>query len=297
MLLALALSPLCAWAAQPDGGEAPDEVVRTTSVNTPYSRAQSLDLSIPFGLSSLPYQPDGFTATEMGPPFRLGYEADFFIRRVMIILNTNLFFARYEVAPIVDFRARFGVNLRVLDLIAGLEFTDQQALHGPFSSSSFDTAIWSPSIEIYFPSYRLELDSKRPFRIGLGIRLIGLSNVDLAQYEGLTTQLQHSDSSVESVLADYLFRSGLKISGGLDFYSLGSAAIASKEFALGISAQDRTREWVKAAYEEGSWEPYVGVSHVEAPADALAIAYQAPFLNDDYQLDPWVLSVGTKWKF
>ena len=250
-----------------------------------------MSLEIPFALQRASALPIGFTSDSLLEPFNLvvAYRREAPPRHPVFVLEGNASFPRYSIAPAWGITPGMTMGIKSFVFWLAMDLQDQKTVSkAPFGGSQFDTWIASLLAQVRY--------SARPWlTIGIDGRYASFGKTQIANLEGLETDIDHQATLILSPWVAAELPLELKLKAQLDFEELGSTAIASKEFALGIESQTVTRLGLSVSRRFGSFGAEVRYYWVTGFRDATELSYQAPFYYRDYLLSPQTLTLGVSW--
>ncbi len=253
----------------------------------------SLTLELPLLYQRLPAMPWGFGGDSLLEPFDLVfvYDREPPEHRVVLEFGANASFPRYSATPALGITPGISMIVKPLRLYAGLDLQDQRTVSKPpFQGSQFDTWIWSVLASARYPALPW-------LNVGIDGRYAVFLKTQLADLEGLETDVDHQNTLILSPWVEVLAPFGILARAQLDFDQLGAVAIASKEFALGIQSQTVERLVLSLSKTFGEWGVNARYAWVSGYRDAIELTYQAPFYYRDYLLSPQTFSLGVTWYF
>jgi hypothetical protein len=256
----------------------------------------TVELDIPFSLQKLDATLDGFTDTQVEPPFNLGYAFHLGLgknHRWALLAKAHLSWIRYELAPIFGIASGMEVSFSKFKIRGSLFFEDQKTIQKTFySNSPFNILYFGPEVQA-----TLQATPALTFGITARIFLFSSEDTQLAYLEGFSTEIRHEETFVISPEVSFEPFENFETNARLDIYELGATAIASKEFAFGMPTRTVTRWNISATYPLWKFKVRGRYSLVTDIYDPLEIYYQAPFLTQDYLLSKQVAALEILWKF
>lgn len=258
----------------------------------PAQPAPRLSLELPFVLQNPSAVPQGLENGATLPPYNLVFAwHPLPARHPVFVLDANATFPRYSLIPALGVTPGMAFRIKSVVLELAVDLQDQQTVaKAPFNGSQFDTWIASLLVSGRYPALSW-------LTVGLDGRYAAFLKTQIADYEGLETDIDHQNTLILSPWAAIELPAELKLRLQLDIDSLGATAIASKEFALGIGPQTIERLGVSLSRRFGSFGAELHYYYVTGYRDAIELAYQAPFYYRDYLLSPQTLTLGVSWNF
>lgn len=259
----------------------------------PSKTVSRLSVEIPFVLQRAAAQPLGFDGDSLLEPFNLVYSLnrDVLPRHPVFVIDANASFPRYSLAPALGVTPGMAFGVKSFSFRFSGDIQDQKTVSkAPFSGSQFDTWIFSLLAQ---GTYRV----RRELTVGIDGRYAAFLKTQIANLEGIETDIDHHDTLIVSPWIALELPWGLGVKAQLDIDDLGSTAIASKEFAVGIESQTVERLGLALTERFGDFGAELHYYYVTGFRDATELAYQAPFYYRDYLLSPQTLTLGVSWYF
>lgn len=119
----------------------------------------------------------------------------------------------------------------------------------------------------------------------LFVKAVNGTRTSIGDFEGQITQADYDTTWVVSPAAHVSF-APLLARAGFDVYSLGTAAIASKDFAFRFDPQMLIRYHASAGISLGAAEIWLKAALITGVDDGIEHVYRAAFLHNDYLLAP-----------
>ncbi|MBI3533923.1 MAG: hypothetical protein HY072_00330 [Deltaproteobacteria bacterium] len=181
---------------------------------------------------------------------------------------------------------QWGLKLRS-EIGVGI-FTQKVLTKEPFRSSQFSVV----TSEVYL-SFIYQLES---LLFQLKGTLLSPSKTTISNQESLETSIDHYGSFLISPSLKLNLPLNLLARVEFDYFLLGKTAIASREFAFGISQHHAQRYQIGAGLELGEFEIWAYGQFVLNLADVEEHYYQAPFLGENYLLAKNLYGIKLVWK-
>ncbi|OFZ21998.1 MAG: hypothetical protein A2X94_16205 [Bdellovibrionales bacterium GWB1_55_8] len=196
----------------------------------------------------------------------------------------------YTMNPAYGVSAGPAIALKNATLKLGLEIENSGQLAPPMSGGFMQNMRWAAVARLASHSGFL--------RPGLEFKMIEFAKSDIADLEGLPTKIGRDTA--------YLLRPSLQLKlplimgeAALSMYSLGAAAIASKEFGYHIPRQTVFRPSIGAGVDLAGFEIWARVAAVYPVRnnDPVEFLYQAPFYLNENLTARKVMTGEVRWHF
>lgn len=280
------------WAAAETTDPTPPTVTDTLPATTRASDSLRLSLDVPLVLQSASVAPLGFDTGQIEAPYNLVFawhrEP---VKHPLFTIEANATFPHSSVLPALGVTPGMAFRIKSVIIEVALDIQDQQtAAKAPYKGSQFDTWISSLMAGVRYAA-------TPQLTVGLDSQYSSFLKTEIADYEGLETDIDHQGTLIFSPWAEIELPAQIRLRGQLDFDMLGATAIASKDFALGISGQTIERLGVSLNRRFGDFGAEIHYYWVTGFRDATELAYQAPFYYRNYLLSPQTLTLGVSWYF
>lgn len=234
--------------------------------------------------------PDGFSSGDLKPP-------PLSVEGLMRQTHNSLFGSYYKIyggfvagtVPMFGLGAGVFFSLPIVELHLGGVFRAHDYINKtPYKDSQFA-----------YSGYGFEAGARFDLTLvefGANFTYMDLGEANLANYEELTTKIDHNPDYIYSAFVQSAL--GLfKVKAAYTHYIFGSTGIASKEFAIHLPKAELNKIAVGVGVSLSAMEVWARVEQVEDPKDESSHFYQSPHFYPDYLLGKRTGFVEVKWSF
>lgn len=234
--------------------------------------------------------PLNYETDDLNPPlFGVDIFGEFLSHRVFrFFFNIDTAFIDFS-SPFLYFDTGMGLHFRHFYIKAGPAFTMSMISSDPYKDSHTDTSSIGTIVDMGVNFFIIEG--------GLVLRTLNIAQTDMKSFEGEETSIDHDSDQITRVKAK-VHLGPIKLYGAHTTYSLGSTAIASKDFSFRISPQTIKQYTLGVGFATGRWELWAKYNALmDDPKDEIEYLYQAPHYHPDYLLAKESGFVEVLWKF